>query len=63
MAKRVIMRYSEAFRIQAVREYEAGATVYSLRQKYGIGGKQVTAQENMRHTYRDVHRKHQEAAP
>lgn len=30
-------RYSQAFRQQVVREYEAGASVYSLRQKYGIG--------------------------
>ena len=39
MAKTTIRRYSEAFRIQIVREYEAGTTIFSLRQKYGIGGK------------------------
>ncbi len=31
-------RYSQAFRQQVVREYEAGASIYRLRQKYGIGG-------------------------
>jgi transposase-like protein len=32
-----IKRYSQAFRQQVVREYEGGASIYSLRQKYGIG--------------------------
>jgi len=32
------VRYSEAFKIQVVREYEQGASVSSLRRKYGIGG-------------------------
>ncbi|MFO7682118.1 MAG: transposase [Chloroflexota bacterium] len=32
-----IKRYSQAFRQQVVREYEDGASIYSLRQKYGIG--------------------------
>ena len=38
MKKEQVKRYSQAFRQQVVREYEAGATIYSLRQKYGIGG-------------------------
>jgi len=39
MVKAVIKRYSEAFRIQVVREYEVGATIFSSRQTCGIGGK------------------------
>lgn len=31
-------RYSEAFKQEVVREYEAGTTIYRLRQKYGVGG-------------------------
>ena len=38
MAKEVIKRYSEAFKLQVVREYEAGVNLNELRQKYGIGG-------------------------
>lgn len=38
MNKEPIKRYSQAFKQQVVREYEAGASVYSLLQKYGIGG-------------------------
>ena len=30
-------RYSEAFKREVVREYEAGTTIYRLRQKYGVG--------------------------
>lgn len=37
MKKEPIKRYSQAFKQQVVREYEAGASVNSLRQKYGIG--------------------------
>ncbi|MCP4357393.1 MAG: transposase [Chloroflexi bacterium] len=37
MIKEPIKRYSQAFKQQVVREYEAGASIYSLRQKYGIG--------------------------
>ena len=33
-----IKRYSESFKRQVVREYEAGASAHYLRQKYGIGG-------------------------
>jgi transposase-like protein len=32
-----IKRYSQACRQQVVREYEDGASIYSLRHKYGIG--------------------------
>lgn len=37
MIKEPIKRYSQAFKQQVVREYEAGASIYRLRQKYGIG--------------------------
>lgn len=37
MNKEPIKRYSQAFKQQVVREYEAGASIMSLRQKYGIG--------------------------
>jgi len=37
MIKEPIKRYSQAFKQQVVREYEDGASIYSLRQKYGIG--------------------------
>ena len=37
MIKEPIKRYSQAFKQQIVREYEAGASNFSLRQKYGIG--------------------------
>ena len=37
MTKEPIRRYSQAFKQQVVREYEAGASNFSLRQKYGIG--------------------------
>ena len=38
MKKEPVKRYSQAFKQQVVREYETGATVHSLLQKYGIGG-------------------------
>lgn len=38
MKKEPIKRYSQAFKQQVVREYEAGMSIYKLRQKYGIGG-------------------------
>ncbi len=38
MSKKVIKRYSLAFKHQVVREYEAGASFLELRDKYGIGG-------------------------
>ena len=38
MKKEVVRRYSQAFKQQVVREYEAGTSVNSLMQKYGIGG-------------------------
>ena len=37
MKKDPIKRYSQAFKQQVVREYEAGVSIYSLLQKYGIG--------------------------
>ncbi len=43
MEKITIRRYSEAFKKQVVREYEAGASGWDLREKYGIkGGSTVT---------------------
>jgi transposase-like protein len=37
MAKEVYKRYSEAFRIQVVREYEeSGVSLNALRKKYGV---------------------------
>jgi len=38
MEKIPLRRYSEAFKKQVVREYEAGAAANSLREKYGIKG-------------------------
>jgi transposase-like protein len=38
MAKQLVKRYSESFKQQVVREYEAGASAHSLQQKYGITG-------------------------
>ena len=43
MKKETVRRYSLAFKQQVVREYEAGASIYSLRDKYGIGS-HLTAQ-------------------
>jgi len=37
MKKEPIKRYSQAFKQQVVREYEAGASATSLAQQYGIG--------------------------
>jgi len=39
MEKIPIIRYSEAFKKQVVREYEAGVPASSLREKYGIKGR------------------------
>lgn len=38
MKKQVMKRYSEAFKHQVVREYEAGESLTALGEKYGIGG-------------------------
>lgn len=38
MANNVVKRYSEAFKIQIVREYESGTTLNKLNAKYGITG-------------------------
>ena len=41
--KKTYKRYSEAFKREVVREYEAGASATRLREKYGIqGGSTVT---------------------
>ena len=37
MKKEPIKRYSQAFKQQVVRQYEAGASATSLAQQYGIG--------------------------
>ena len=34
----IVKRYSEAFKLQVVREYEGGRSLYELGEKYGIGG-------------------------
>jgi transposase-like protein len=36
--KRINKRYSEAFKLQVVAEYEDGSSVQALRLKYNIGG-------------------------
>jgi transposase len=41
MPKELVKRYSEAFKLQVVREYEAGNSVRQLCQKYGIGSDQT----------------------
>jgi len=38
MEKICLIRYSEAFKKQVVREYEGGVSAGSLREKYGIKG-------------------------
>ena len=38
MQKTVIKRYSQSFKLQVVAEYEDGASLAELRQKYGIKG-------------------------
>ena len=38
MVKRVYKRYSEAFRLHVVKEYEEGAGIRQLQKKYGITG-------------------------
>ena len=38
MKKEPFKRYSQAFKQQVVHEYEAGMSIYQLRQKYGVGG-------------------------
>lgn len=43
MIKEPVRRYSQAFKQQVVREYEAGASVYSLLHKYGIGANKTVA--------------------
>lgn len=49
MNKEPIKRYSQAFKQQVVREYEAGASAHSLRQKYGIGSPGTVKQWVARH--------------
>lgn len=44
MIKQAIKRYSQAFKQQVVSEYEAGASIYQLRQKYGIGAHKTIEQ-------------------
>ena len=39
--KEPVIRYSQAFKQQVVREYEAGASINALRRKYGIGAHQT----------------------
>jgi len=44
MDKKVYKRYSEAFKREIVREYEAGTSAARLREKYGIGGYSTVTQ-------------------
>lgn len=44
MQKEPVKRYSEAFKQQVVREYEAGASGNSLQRKYGITGTNTVRQ-------------------
>ncbi len=37
MKRNTAKRYSQAFKQKVVKEYEAGASIYQLREKYGIG--------------------------
>ena len=37
MEKEIVKRYGQAFKLQVVREYEGGTSIYQLVQKYGIG--------------------------
>ena len=43
MAETIIKKYSLAFKKHVVTEYEAGASVYRLSQRYGITGKSTVA--------------------
>ena len=38
MKKEYVKRYSQAFKQEVVKEYEAGASAKYLSEKYGIGG-------------------------
>ena len=37
MQTTIVKKYSQAFKQQVVREYEDGASIYKLLQKYGVG--------------------------
>lgn len=41
MSSERVKRYSQAFKQQVVREYEAGRSAWELQQKYGIGGSET----------------------
>ncbi len=43
MIKTPVKQYSQAFKQQVVKEYEAGASTYSLQRKYGIGANKTIA--------------------
>ena len=56
MEKRIVKRYSIAFKKEVVREYEAGATVGELNRKYAITGTETVkswvkrySREGLRH--------------
>lgn len=44
MQKEPVRRYSQAFKQQVVREYEAGSSIYRLLAKYGIAGHNTVRQ-------------------
>lgn len=55
MQKTMIRRYSQPFKMQVIAEYENGASVPELRQKYGIKGSntiQTWVQKYAREAYR-----------
>lgn len=54
MKKEPIKRYSQAFKQQVVREYEAGTSIYRLQQKYGIGGHKTVKQWVRQYSYSGI---------
>ena len=56
MYKTSTKRYSQAFKLQVVAEYEAGTSIAELRRKYGITGSQTIqtwVQKYAREAYRN----------
>ena len=54
MKKEVVKRYSQAFKQQVVKEYESGASVNSLMQKYGIGGHRTVPRWIKKHSLEGI---------
>ena len=53
--KRRVRRYSEAFKRQVVEEYEAGASLTWLQQKYDIGSRETIKQWVRRYGREGLH--------